>query len=582
MRLASKRRVVDSLAMLGGALIAVSSASAQVIERHLPPPLAPTAPALPAPPSPSSSEDRTPLGPPLGAIILLGSLDPVVAESPAPGIDTHRVPRLEPARARHSLAAFLGRPASRKLISEVEATVVQDYRRAGFPLVEVSTPEQEIDRGVLQIRVIEFRLGRVVVSGASPRQAERIRRGLRLASGGAIPNARLSQDLDWLDRYPFRTIQPAFSPGAALGETDLDLAVAQSRPFSLDAGYANSGSSPADPSRFFVGGAVGGLLAPDSVTLVQVTGSPDFWLSRGVPLGERHPVYQSAAARFLAPIAARQDIELSLDAVETNTPVQAFVVREQTLEAAIGWRGALSTIVPLPGDLSLGVEARHQLRLTFFGSAAVTEQSENVYQIYAGWSWRWRDRLGSTSLDFTVHAAPGGLDRLNSDQNVRAFTKGRVGSASYVYGDLVLKRSTPLPRGFSLSTDLIGQYAGRALPDTEEIGLGGQALVRGYYLDSGAFDDGLVLRDTLFAPALPRLGSGRLRAAMAPYAFLDFGWGRNEAVGASVTIASVGLGANVQINKAISADLALSFPLAAAATTRSGDARLVAKVIVSY
>ncbi|HEY5072887.1 MAG TPA: ShlB/FhaC/HecB family hemolysin secretion/activation protein [Caulobacteraceae bacterium] len=557
-------------------------AHAQVVERHLPPPPAPTAPTLATPLPPVAAGDDRALGAVLHAIVLLGPSE-AVQSGPANGVVvSSALPRMDRESAQRTIRAFLGEPITRRLISRIEAAIVNASRRQGFPFVEVSTPEQEISGGVLQIRVVEFRLGKLNLAGASPREAARIAGAVRLVPGGEIDSRRLSQDLDWLGRTPFRTIAPAFTPGAELGQTDLDLAVTHLRPWRVEAGYSNSGASPTDQDRYFVGATAGGVVIADSVLSLQITGSPDFWVTGDEVLVQSHPTYESVAGRFTAPLTPRSDIELSLDAVETNQAVPFFVVREQTLETSLAWRTAVSNFVPLPGDVRLGIEAKAQRRMTFFGPVDVLEGGVNIYQILGGWSESWNDRFGHSTLDLAIHVAPGGVDRLNSDANFSDFTSGRVGGAGYAYLDIDYGRLTTLPRGLSLATQLTAQYAGRPIPDSEQLGLGGQGLVRGYFLDVGAFDDAVILRDELHAPALAVVKSAAAPVAVAPFAFLDLGWGRNEAAGQNVRLASVGLGADLQVTRRIAADLSLSYPLARVRETHVGDWRLEARLAVSY
>src|SRR5205823_161057 len=94
--------------------------------------------------------------------------------------------------------------------------VGQAYRRAGYPFVSVSTPAQELTAGVLQIRVIEFRLGRTVVQGAQGASATFVGSRIRAQTGAVISSTDLSEDLDALNRYPFRRVShPRYLSDAA-------------------------------------------------------------------------------------------------------------------------------------------------------------------------------------------------------------------------------------------------------------------------------------------------------------------------------------------------------------------------------
>ena len=341
---------------------------------------------------------RAPLAPALQAVVLLGEQSaPLSDEGVAAGVDANRLTDIDTSRLRRALSPFLGRPLSRQLISLIEAAIVREYRGQGRPFVEVSTPEQEITRGVLQVRVVQFRLGAVAVQGGAPGEAQRIERSLRLTPGQPIDAEKLGQDLDWLARYPFRTIQPALSPGAAFGQTNLTLTEARQRPWRVYAGYANSGAPATSSDRIFIGGEIGGLLVPDSVLAVQITGAPDFWYANGKPFGRAHPAYESAAARYTLPLAPRQEVEISVNALQTNQAIEAFEERQNVTEISLGYRGALSNLLPLPGDVLAGVEAKRQSRHTFFGDVQVLGATADAFQVYVGWSLQARDPWGASS-----------------------------------------------------------------------------------------------------------------------------------------------------------------------------------------
>jgi hemolysin activation/secretion protein len=561
--------------------IVATDVRAQPVERNLPPAFNAPQPEL-ATPSPGSTNDNRLLGANLSAIVLLGPTSPVATDVAAGGVNATLVTRLNRPRERRALARFIGRPISRKLISEIETRIVREYRRQGFPFVEVSTPAQEISGGVLQIRVVEFRVGKLTIAHAAAREADGIARQIRTRTGDEIDAPLLLQDLDWLNRYPGRTISPTFSPGATLGETDLSLVVTRSRAWSLYAGYANSGSPASGDDRYFVGASLGSHLLTDALISAQITGSPDFWATDWQPFHDNHPLYKSAAGRLVVATGPRQDIEVTVDAVETNEASSPFVVRQQTLEATLGYRSALSNLLPLPGDVEVGVEASRQWRKTFFGGVEALGLSVDVDQLFGDWSDYWSDRLGQTSVDVSLHGSAGGLDHRNTGVAFATLTNGRVTSAAYAYGSANVTRQTALPLGLRLVTEFNGQYADRPLPDSQQIALGGQTAVRAYTLDDGAWDDAFVLRNDVQASPMSIVRRGALASDLAPLIFVDAGYGRDDGPGHSIWIASAGLGANLRLGHYIVAGLDVAWPFVGAKVTRAYDTHLDARLSIKY
>ena len=567
-------------------------AHAQAIERNLPPAPAAVSPTIAPPNALPSDQDATPIGPALSAIVTLGAADQPIAASSASvavgGIDTARTPRLR--GEAKNLGRYLGRPLSKKLIAEVEAEIARRYRAAGFPFVSISTPAQEITSGVLQIRVVEFHLAAKTAPGASAFDAPYIESRVRAAPGDPIDTDLLAQDLDWLNRFPFRRTEAVFSPGQGLGATNLQLQTTELKPWSVYAGYANSGSPLTGWDRYFAGGQAVLPWLHDAYAAYQFTGSNDVLFDEDRPFfSAADPAYVSHAGRLYLPTLARQAIEASVSYVQSNEPIQDFLVRQTTYEATLDYRSALSDFWrPLPGEAALGVEVKRQTSRTVFGGADVLGASFDVFQITLAYADQESDRFGKTSGEITAHISPGGVNDRNTDAAFSTFSKGRASEADYVYISGVFNRFTKLPallgvQGFALTDSLIGQYAAQPLPLTEQIGLGNNNLVRGYTLDDGAFDAGLVSRNELRTPAFPLLGRATaIPDQLSPYVFLDAGYGKDQRTKADAAPISTGLGADYQLGAHLAASVDGAWALRSVGFTKSGDARLETRVTLSF
>jgi hemolysin activation/secretion protein len=559
-------------------------AEAQAIERNLPPAPKPEAPAVLAPNATPSSQDDNPIGPNITGLMILGPED-VARVDPVTGLNTALVARLNTQAARTMLQPFIGQPLSRKRIAEIEATIARFYRHAGFPFVSLSTPPQSIGGGMLQIRVVEFHDGAVSVKGAKDKQAKHVRDQVRLQPGQPIDAPLLSDDLDWINRYPFHHVEAVFSPGDALGRSDLTLQDKEYKPWQVYAGYANSGSASTTWDRYLLGGQIGGLLIPGSLLSYQLTASPDFFNDHGDAFGDsRHPAYLSHGLRALVPIAPRQDIEASFDRVETNQSADPFKVRQITDELTLDYRTSLSNFSDLPGDLALGIEAKHEQHETFFAGTNVLDGAIEVYQLHADWTYAWSDPSAKSSLELTAHDSPGRMNRRDDAGAYSVFSNGRIAASDYQYFGAQYVRDTRLPGRWSLSTVLIAQYAWGALPDTEQMGVGGVDLVRGYTLDDGAYDRGLVSRNELRSPAfqLP-INLANIGNQVSPFGFVDVGYGATEgALHRTADPASVGAGADIQIGPAFSLNLTGAYAIRKAIATKAGDALLEVRATVAF
>ena len=567
---------------LSTALVGAVQAHAQAIERNLPPEVAHGSSVIVTPVAPSDT-DATPLGASLSALVVLGPAEPARTGAAAPaGLHLEAAPRLD-ARARRRLARHLGQPLSRKLIAGIEAEIVRDYRRAGFPLVSVSTPGQEVSTGLLQVRVIEFTLERKTAPGA--RDPAYVESRVRAEPGRPIDARQLAQDLDWLNRYPFADTQAAFQPGDRLGATNLVLQTTATKPWSVQAGYADSGSPLTGFDRYFAGATVALPFLHDATASYQFTGSNDVLFSQDRPFNSAaEPLYLSHSGRVLIPTLPRQDIEASLSYVQSNE-VTDFTAHQITEEASIGYRSALSDVMAfLPGEATVGVEARHETGGTLFAGEPVQHGTIDVFQVYVGFSGQESDALGRSTLDLTAHLSPGGVGSTNSDAAFALASQGRSRSAEYGYVSSDISRYTSLPWGLGYSVSVVGQYAPNPLPLTEQIGLGGSSMVRGYTLDDGVFDSGVVARNELHAPSGPLIGrlAKGLQDGVQPFAFVDTGYGKNEYTHADSSPIGAGLGADYQLGRHLTANLSAAWALKREGMTRSGQFRLESRVALSF
>lgn len=580
------RRTIASLLLSSAAILFVASgALAQTaVERNLPPAPVPQAAPIVPPNAVPASEDDTPLGATLRAIVLLDGDDAVRdATQVSDGVYAEALPQLDPKSVRRALQPFLGQPLSRKLIAEIQAEIARSARDASRPFVSLSTPEQEITGGVLQIRVTEFQVGNITAT--DPAEDASLRRHIRLQPGEPIDSARLAEDLDWINRNPFREVGARFAPAAQAGVTDLSLVVERQRPVRLYGGWSNTGSQSTGLDRLFIGGIAQMPLLPDAYVSYQVTGSRDFWYENGT-LSKEQPRYLAHGARAYIPTLPRQNIELTFSTARTNQIAnEDFTVRQRTTEGTLAYRAALSNfgLPPGSGDLLIGIEGKRQKRTVFFGRQVALDVSADIWQGLLGWSKGWQGNGRQAFASVNLHVSPGGLSDRSSSSRLDELTSGRIASNKYAYVTADIGGSIRLPRNWALTSQLSLQYADEAIPLATQIGLGGDGLVRGYTPDDGSFDAGAVLRNELRLPPMALLGAtGLLADQLTPFVFVDAGFGRDQALDTDLTVVSAGFGTDYRIGRHFSAGLNSAWALRDGLRTQAGDWRVQARATVTF
>ena len=568
--------------LLGACVLSIapcSPVSAQLVERNLPPQPPPRASMIQIGSSDIlRSDDATPLGVNVRAIVLIGAGVDATPRSDAAGIEADHVDGVDAAAIREPLAPFIGRPLSRKLITEVQAAIATVCREAGRPFVSVTLPPQEVSTGVLQIRVIAFKVGQVKVTGAAPENyaADRI----RLVPGEPVDTRRLETDLDWANRNPFRQVEAVFGPGKDLATTDATIKVTDRRPWQVFAGYANSGTLLTDRNRYFVGATAAPI--GDVVGSYQLTGSGNFWYDDGWFNSLGQEKYLSQAGRLLIPLGLRGSLELAGDQVQTNEqPIRLFRIKTETREVSAIFRTAVPDwAYPAFGDLLAGIELKHQLRQTFFDGVSVAQGDADVAQMVIGWSGHWLDPLGNNNLDVRFKSNPGGVLPGNNRDHWSLFSNGRLTNIRTNFATVEFGRVTPLPQGLSLKTELSALLSSQPLPDTERVGPGGVQGVRGYVTEDGVVDRVAIMRNSLYLTtfAMP----APLPGTVAPFVHADVGRGRDLSLPHDTTLASVGAGIDYLSVPNLNFNLTASRAMLDGLHTPAGSWRVAVRGSLSY
>lgn len=575
-------------ALLLALLLPAGPALAQsALERNLPPPVAPRPAALTIGTADYGKGDDTPLGVNLAGVRLIGPDETVPATAPR-GVSISEVSGIAPQAVTAALSPYVGKPLTRGQIARMQSELAGVWRRAGFPFVSVTVPPQEITSGVLSLRVVEFHAGQVHVEGGSALERNLAGR-MRLEPGQRIDAGAIEEDLDWINRNPFRHVEGVFAPGDEKGASDITLKVTEDKPFSVFGSHANTGSKATGMDRWSAGGGLWLPMLNDMTLSYRFTRSGEFWDDGEVfKLDTGRPGYLSHSARIELPTFDRQALSIAPNFVETNELVSGtpFSFDNTTFELPILYRSAISNILPghYWGDIYFGVEPKWLKRTTAFAGVDVAKGEANLFNLVFGWSDDFSDPYGRTSIDARVKANPGGVVSKNTAADWTSFTGGRVDDDTYVTAGVDISRMTDLTHGFGWASQLSALIAGQALPDSERLSLGGFYAVRGYGSEDGAADAGLVWRNELRLPTyapLTRAGMG-VRDGLSPFLFVDLGHGYDFAVKDHTTLAATGVGFDYNIGANLAASLTGAVALADAGDTRSGDTTLTANVRISY
>ncbi|CAD6553156.1 hypothetical protein LMG24235_05201 [Paraburkholderia sabiae] len=464
-----------------------------------------------------------------------------------------------------SFAADLDKPLTFGRLAEIRQAVIERYRHAGKPLVDVYVPEQDISSGVVHIDVAEFKLGRVRANGNRYFSSTLLEREMPLVSGDPILQTQVSRGLAVLNANPYRRVDAIFAPGEATNTTDVVLQTDDRLPLRANVGYDNQGVPSLGRDRFFAGLGYGNLFGLDQQIAYQFTASNDFFSGNPDIEGRTNRArFMAHAFSYVAPLPWLDSIELfGVYAQSTprlpNTYGQTGISAQ--FSARYDWR------LPSTGDwtqlIQFGYDFKRSNNDLEFGGFQVFNSNTHIHQFVAVYDISQQKDTGTAHAAATFVASPGGLDGDNSDA---AFNTARQGATSrYTYLQLTGSDAFALGKGFTLAANGTFQWTPDTLLPSEEIGLGGESSVRGYdpYVVLG--DRGWYAQTELRTPAFA-LGTNDV--LVQPFAFFDAGrvWTRIDqpAEYNPGMLASVGAGVRFRWSRFVDFRCTYAAPLRAA------------------
>jgi hemolysin activation/secretion protein len=177
--------------------------------------------------------------------------------------------------AQSVLAPFTGPDVTLDRLQAAAETLERTLHDAGYGFYRVVLPPQDTDQ-VVNLKVLSFALGQVVVKGQQFFSEPNIRASLPALREGESPNTlKLARDLAVANENPSKRVVAAFRPGEKPDTLDATLEVGDSQPLSATAQLANTGTAATGISRLTFGIAHSNLFDRDQQITATYTTSPE-------------------------------------------------------------------------------------------------------------------------------------------------------------------------------------------------------------------------------------------------------------------------------------------------------------------
>jgi hemolysin activation/secretion protein len=436
--------------------------------------------------------------------------------------------------------------------------------------------------------VILFRAGEIHLVGNEWTPDAHILSNVRTRRGEEIASDTLVEDINWLNLNPYRNITVLFEPGRKFGESNLTLRSREVRPWGVYAGYANSGTKGTDRNRIFVGVNTANIPRLDHQLSYQLTTSPNFWSEDGDILGGAEDAdYVSHSGVYFVPLPWRHKLTLQASLVDTKQSLQApFSQDSKALQTYAEYAIPLRIHGEFQVEIYGGGAYKRQKTDLFFDDLPANSTEIEIGQAVTGVRASVTDRLGALNLDIRGVFSPGDAFDHNTDAAFVAASGNPDARARYAYFYGSVHRVTQLlaSPAITLDTRALFQTTGDALPEIEQLAIGGSQTVRGYSELEVAGERGFVVSNELRFPAFSFLASGRLGLTDRAQLFVFYDYGRVHQVFEDKTfrLAAAGVGLDYRLGDKFAVSLSYGQALRDALLTKEGDQRVHAKATVRY
>jgi hemolysin activation/secretion protein len=431
-----------------------------------------------------------------------------------------------------ALAPWTGREISSEDLVAARDAVTRLYVDHGYVSSGAVLPDQDVNEGVIELQVVEGKLGEITVRGTKLLRRSWV--ATRARRGAAVPLdvKALEESLALLQQDPrIRRLDARLEPGPERDLSVLDVSVEEAFPLRFSLRGANDLST-----------AIGGEQIETTLADIDLTGNADtLWVRYAQG---QHQGLREWSASYDVPVSP-WDTRVGFVWEDSRSkvvsePFEDLDVKSDRVSYALTLSQPLWETLRSRFDVGLTGEIQHsRLRILgedfdFFGLDDGSRVKETVLRPYVEWTERSRDQVVALRMSGNF-----GVDWF--DPTVIHEGDAPDGLFTFWLAQAQLARRLPdAVRGSQLIARVDVQLAQDALLPLEQLSIGGLGTVRGVHVNQIVADSGAIASLELRVP-VTRDVEGRDRLQIAPFVDWGKGWNHDETFGMH-WIASVGLG----------------------------------------
>jgi hemolysin activation/secretion protein len=475
------------------------------------------------------------------------------------------------------LRPFTGKHKDFGTVQNAIETLEKAYRQKGFNTVQVVLPEQELERGVITLKVIETKLNMVTVTGNRYFDTANIRRSVPGLVEGKTPNVdAVSSCLRTANESPSKKTELSLQNGDQEDTINATLKVVDERPWKFSLSSDNTGDKQTGVYRLGFLFQHTNLFNLDHMLTLQYMTSFEKPSQVGIySAGYRVPLYETGDS--LEFMAAYSDV----DSGTVKAGTYDLLVSGKGQVYGIRYNNNLKRIGDYEHKVTSALDYRvYQNNVSLTGIQLGNDVTVHpVSMTYTG-SWSTATTVLGGYLTI-IENIPLSIDGRDDDEHIK---KVRAGATkNYVVFKAGANWGYMFPKGWQAVFNLTGQYTDKPLVPGEQFGVGGSTSGRGFREREVSGDWGYSFTHELYTPDL--IKSDRVQWRMLVF----FDRGEVEKIdplpGESDgdKIASTGVGTRLNLGKDVMVSADYGYVLMPGASSRSkGDGFVHLKLSATY
>jgi len=487
---------------------------------------------------------------------------------------------LTAAEIEAAVGPFQGKAKDFADVQRALEAIERAYSAKGYNAVQVILPEQEVERGEVRFRVIEARIGAMVVEGNKFFDAANVQASLpALASGGAPNIHRIADNLRLANENPSKQTTVLLRGGAEEGVVDAVVRVTDERPYKFSLTLDNTGTSQTGIYRVGLGFQHANLWNRDQVLSMQYVTSPSEPDNPEQIAVVPNKNVLIVGGSYRIPVYSRGDsIDISAGYSNVNSGVvqNLFSVSGAGTIFGIKYNHALPRWSDVDHRLTFGWDWRaFTNNVAQVGTDVSLVPDVTVRPLSIQYAGAYRQTLHETGFSLSYQQnLPGG-----NDGGSAAFEASRPGARpDYALWRYAVNHSRAFANDWQLRLGFNGQSTRDLLVTGEMLGIGGVDSVRGFMEREIVNDYGFRGTIETYTPDLA--GKMDWLAGFRMRGLLFYDWGRvvrNDPLpyeASRQNIASAGFGVRLSRGSNLSLRLDYAFVLDQGGVQGKGDARM--------